>query len=73
MRTYQTAHGQRYIVARWDGLDSYRTYSIPEYPDGIESQDGDEWHDGDGSYCRGEFEGMTIKLIGGPRHGEMVR
>ena len=72
-RTYRTETGRRYIVARWDGLDSYRSYQLKSYPDGIESQDGDEWHDGAGSLCKGaEFDAVMIKLIGGPRHGTMV-
>lgn len=72
MRTYST-NGRRYIVARWDGLDSYRSYQLPDYPDGIESQDGDEWHDGAGSLCGGEnFSAVAIRLIGGPRHLTMV-
>ena len=62
----------KYIVARWDGLDSYRSY-LKSYPDGIVSQDGDEWHDSAGHLCKGaEFDAVRIKLIGGPRHGTMV-
>lgn len=68
-----TTDGRRCITARWDGLDSYRSYALPDYPDGIESQDGDEWHDGCGDYISGDgWDGIAIRLIGGPRHREIV-
>lgn len=64
---------KKQIVAQWDGLDSYRSYDFGPYPDGIESQDGNEWHDGDGHLCCGQdFQSLRILLAGGPRAGEVV-
>ena len=69
----KTEDGLKCITAKWDGLDSYRSHALSDYHDGIESQDGDTWHDGSGNYATGgQFRSVEIRLIGGPRHGEIV-
>ena len=58
--------GQYEIQARHDGIDA---------GDGWYSQNGNDWIDvRTGAPVTGPiFEAVTIQLVGGPRHGEMVR
>ncbi len=54
------------VVAEWRG---YR-YVAPQWV----SEDGDEWFDSDeGDHAHGkDFDTARIRLVGGPRDGEVV-
>lgn len=64
---------KKIVVATWNHiLEEYSAYSLDGYAEGIFSNDGDNWFDINGLPPVGAFNDCEIKLIGGPRHSEIV-